>query len=106
MKTTREILAKYLPERILDNPVIKDGIIKAMEEIVKERKHEITSIGKDKWKIEGDRGPYPYQWVKLGGEKYPQKWVFRNLLGITEPDSFNQQYAEDFFKALGLETRD
>lgn len=103
-KTTREILAEYLPKIILDNTAIKDGFINAMEEMAKEREHEIEYLrDEDAWKINGDRGRHPYQWVKLGGKKYPQKWVFRNLLGIK---SFHQQYAEEFFKAIGLETKD
>ena len=104
-KTTREILAIYLPNIIFEHSAIKDGIIKSMENMVQEREHEIEYISsKDEWKIKGKRGLPPYQWVKLGGKKYPQKWVFSNLLGIK--DKFNQQYAKDFFKALGLETRD
>ncbi len=117
---TKNILAKHLIDIITDNPAIKECFIDliqsnltikecfitVMKKMAEDRKDELThrvDCGIDLWRKKGHHGRDMTEWVKLGEKKYPQIWVFNNLVG-TWTES-NQQQTEDFFKVLGLETR-
>ncbi len=89
---------------------IDDWIGELLTERIKARKHEVTEIindeGKKRFKIEGNTGLYPYHWVRIGQEIYPQKWAMRLLFSLDFPDKilFHQQLAEKFFIKFGFET--
>jgi hypothetical protein len=89
---------------------IDDWIGELLIERIKARKHEVTEIindgGKKRFKIEGITGLYPYHWVRIGQEIFPQKWAMRLLFGLEYPDRirFHQQLADKFFKQFGFET--
>jgi len=79
---------------------------------IEEHKHEIkivtNSNGKPRFKVAGQIGKHPQQYVIVDGEKYPQKWLVRLLFGISIRDSalaFHQTMAKDLLERLKFETR-
>lgn len=79
-------------------------VLNLIEKRIKANEKKIEWISEEKaWKIKGQPGPHPNNWVEINDRKYPQKFVFSILLNLDVMD-FHQNNAKDFFNKIGLNT--